>query len=51
MDGSESYPFMHTAAVALAKVIPQGEHLTLQGQTHEVTPEALTPVLIEFFSR
>jgi len=51
MDGSESYPFMHTAAVALAKAMPQGEHLTLQGQTHEVTPEALTPVLIEFFSR
>ncbi len=51
VDGSESYPFMHTAAVALANLMPHGEQRTLQGQTHEVTPEALTPVLIEFFSR
>jgi pimeloyl-ACP methyl ester carboxylesterase len=51
MDGSDSYPFMHPTAVALAKAMPHGEHLTLQGQTHEVTPEALTPVLIEFFNR
>ncbi len=51
IDGSESYPFMHTTAVALAKAMPRGEQRTLQGQTHEVTPEALTPVLIEFFKR
>ena len=51
VDGSESYPFMHTAALALAKTMPHGEQRTLQGQTHEVAPEALAPVLIEFFSR
>ncbi len=49
VEGSESYPFMHTAAVALANVMPHGEQRTLQGQTHEVTPEALAPVLVEFF--
>ena len=51
MDGSESYPFMHTTAVALAKVMPHGEQRTLDGQTHEVAPEVLGPVLIEFFCR
>nr|MBA3871356.1 alpha/beta hydrolase [Anaerolineae bacterium] len=50
LDGSDSYPFMHTAAVALSKLMPHGEQSTLQGQTHEVAPEALAPVLIEFFS-
>ncbi|MBC7814577.1 MAG: alpha/beta hydrolase [Burkholderiales bacterium] len=50
MDGSESYPFMHTAAVALAKVMPNGQQRTLEGQTHEVAPDALAPTLIEFFT-
>ena len=49
MDGSESYPFMHVTAVALANAIPQGQHHTLQGQTHEVASEVLAPVLTEFF--
>ena len=49
MDGSESFPFMHTTALALANSMPNGEHCTLQGQTHEVAAEALAPVLIEFF--
>jgi len=49
MDGSESYPFMHTTAVALANAIPHVQHCTLEGQTHEVAPEALAPVLIDFF--
>jgi pimeloyl-ACP methyl ester carboxylesterase len=49
MDGSESYPFMHVTAVALANAIPQAQHRTLEGQTHEVSSEALAPVLVEFF--
>lgn len=49
MDGSESFPFMHTTAVALANAIPHAQHHTLEGQTHEVTAEALAPVLVEFF--
>jgi pimeloyl-ACP methyl ester carboxylesterase len=49
MDGSESFPFMHTTALALAKSMPQGQHHTLEGQTHEVASEALAPVLIKFF--
>lgn len=49
MDGSESFPFMHTTAVALANAMPKGQHRTLDGQTHEVAAEAIAPVLVEFF--
>jgi pimeloyl-ACP methyl ester carboxylesterase len=49
MDGGASYPFMHESAVALAKVMPHGEQRTLEGQTHDVTGEALAPVLVAFF--
>lgn len=49
INGSASFPFMHTTAIALANAIPNAEHRTLEGQTHEVSAEALAPVLIEFF--
>jgi pimeloyl-ACP methyl ester carboxylesterase len=49
MDGEASYPFMHESATALANAIPNAQHRTLAGQIHEVTPEALAPVLVEFF--
>jgi pimeloyl-ACP methyl ester carboxylesterase len=50
MDGSASFPFMHTTAVALAKAMPHASHRQLQGQTHEVEASALAPVLLEFFN-
>lgn len=49
MDGSETYPFMHASAVALANAMPHAQHRTLEGQTHEVAAEAIAPVLVEFF--
>ena len=49
LDGGASYPFMHATAAALANAIPQAQHRTLEGQTHEVSVEVLAPVLIEFF--
>jgi hypothetical protein len=49
MDGSESYPFMHSSATALANAILNAQHRTLKGQTHDASPEALAPVLVEFF--
>jgi pimeloyl-ACP methyl ester carboxylesterase len=49
MDGSASFPFMHTTAMKLANAMPRGQHRTLEGQTHEVAAEALAPVLVEFF--
>ena len=49
MDGSQSFPFMHATASKLANAIPNAQHRTLEGQTHEVASEVLAPVLIEFF--
>lgn len=50
MDGELSYPFMHESALTLAKAIPNAQHRTLAGQTHEVSAEAIAPVLVEFFT-
>jgi pimeloyl-ACP methyl ester carboxylesterase len=49
MDGGASYPFMHATATALADALPNGQHRTLEGQTHEVAADVLAPVLVEFF--
>jgi pimeloyl-ACP methyl ester carboxylesterase len=51
MDGTASFPFMYTTAVALALAIPHATHRRLIGQTHEVAAEVLAPVLLEFFGR
>jgi pimeloyl-ACP methyl ester carboxylesterase len=47
--GATEWPFMHTTALALAKAIPDAQHRTLDGQTHEVAASALAPVLVECF--
>jgi pimeloyl-ACP methyl ester carboxylesterase len=49
MDGGASPPWIRNAATALVAVLPEAELRTLEGQTHEVAPDALTPVLVEFF--
>ena len=50
MDGGGSeWSFMHTTAVALAEAIPNVQHRSLEGQTHEVDSKVLAPILIEFF--
>jgi hypothetical protein len=49
MDGSQSFPLMHATAEKLAQAIPHAQRRTLEGQSHEVSPETLAPVLIEFF--
>lgn len=49
MDGSASFPFMHTTAISLAEAIPNAQHRSLEGQTHEVQAKSLAPVLIDFF--
>jgi hypothetical protein len=41
---------MHESASALAAAIPKSEHRMLEGQPHEVSAEALAPVLVEFFN-
>jgi pimeloyl-ACP methyl ester carboxylesterase len=49
MDGGESPPFFHHGADALADILPNAQRRTLEGQSHGVAPEALAPVLLDFF--
>lgn len=49
MYGEANPPFMRDTAVALKKAVPNAQLRMLEGQTHDVKPEALAPVLKEFF--
>jgi pimeloyl-ACP methyl ester carboxylesterase len=49
IDGADSPAFMHDAAKAVADSLPNAQRRTLQGQTHDVDPEVLAPVLVGFF--
>jgi pimeloyl-ACP methyl ester carboxylesterase len=50
MAGGNGAPFMLETAKTLSKVIRGAELRVLDGQTHEVDPKALAPVLAEFLS-
>ncbi len=50
MSGDAGSPFMPDAARVLSQAIPRGELRMLAGQTHEVKPDVLAPVLVEFFA-
>lgn len=50
IDGGASAPWVHRAAQALADVIVGAERRTLEGQSHDVAPEVLAPVLGKFFA-
>jgi pimeloyl-ACP methyl ester carboxylesterase len=50
MSGDAGLPFMPDAARVLSQAIPQGQLRMLAGQTHEVKPDVLAPVLVEFFT-
>jgi len=49
MAGGASFPFMRTTAETLRSILPHARLQILEGQTHEVSPTALAPVLREFF--
>lgn len=49
LDGGASFDWMSETAQAIADTIPDGQHRTLEGQTHDVAPDVLAPVLKEFF--
>jgi pimeloyl-ACP methyl ester carboxylesterase len=51
LDGTETFPFLHASADALAAALPNAERGTLAGQDHGPAPEVLVPVLVEFFGR
>ena len=50
IDGGASPMWMRNAAQAVADALPNAQRRTLAGQTHDVAPEALAPVLEEFFA-
>jgi len=50
MDGG-TIPWLSTGGEAFARVLPNAQRRTLEGQTHDVAPEAIAPVLSEFFSQ
>src|SRR6266852_2013876 len=47
--GGASPSFMGNAAKALAEALPGGHVRALEGQSHDIVPTALAPVLLEFF--
>jgi pimeloyl-ACP methyl ester carboxylesterase len=50
MYGEESFPFMAGTARTLSQLIPRALLRALPGQTHEVAPGAVAPVLTEFLA-
>jgi len=50
MAGDASLPFMPRTAKALSEAMPHGQLRILAGQTHNVKPDVLAPVLVDFFT-
>jgi pimeloyl-ACP methyl ester carboxylesterase len=48
--GGKSPATLRHAVQAVADALPNAQRRTLEGQTHNVAPTALTPVLVEFFA-
>lgn len=49
MDGGASPAWMRHTGQALADALPNAQHHTLEGQTHDVASEAVAPMLQDFF--
>lgn len=49
LDGGASPAWAHSAAQALTDALPNAQRRTLAGQTHDVNPALLAPILIDFF--
>ncbi|MER5768343.1 alpha/beta fold hydrolase [Streptomyces sp. NPDC001985] len=50
VDGGASPPWTREAARLTAQALPRGRHRTLTGQTHEVAPHVLAPVVEDFLA-
>jgi pimeloyl-ACP methyl ester carboxylesterase len=50
MNGSKTDARLVKAARAVAEAVPGAQHRTLAGQTHNVKPAVLAPVVVEFFT-
>jgi pimeloyl-ACP methyl ester carboxylesterase len=51
LTGGSSPAWLTNAGQAVAATIPGAVHRVLDGQIHNVSPEALAPELLEFFTR
>ncbi len=49
MVGLASAPFMRVTADAIARAVPNGRSLALEGQTHDIEAPVLGPLLAQFF--
>lgn len=47
--GAASFGFMHETAEALARALPDGRTVLIEGQEHNIAPEAIAPVLKAFY--
>jgi pimeloyl-ACP methyl ester carboxylesterase len=50
LDGEKTLDFIHGSADRIAELVPNAQRKTLKGQSHQAAPEAVAPLLIEFFS-
>ncbi len=48
--GGASWEWIRDSARALADTLPRGQYRILEGQEHNVSPEALAPVIADFFA-
>jgi pimeloyl-ACP methyl ester carboxylesterase len=48
--GGSDFPWMRDTAKGLANIIPGAQTRFLEGQGHDVAPNVLAPVLVEFFA-
>jgi pimeloyl-ACP methyl ester carboxylesterase len=51
LTGDAGLPFMYETARTMSRVMPHAELRILAGQSHAVNPEALAPLLVEFFAQ
>jgi pimeloyl-ACP methyl ester carboxylesterase len=47
--GAATWDWLRASARALADALPNGDYRELPGQEHNVAPEALAPVLVQYF--
>ena len=50
MDGGASPEWARNSVRALVEILPDAQHLTLEGQTHAADPEVVAPALEKFFA-
>lgn len=50
ISGGNNQASMRSAAQTLADALPKAQHRSLEGQTHDIVPAVLAPVLEEFFA-